>query len=409
MNARSERRLDLVVYGATSFVGQILCRYLVERHGVNGKLRWAIAGRNADKLCGVAEETGADVEQIVADATDYSALRDLADQTRVVVSTVGPYAQYGSTLVSAVTATGTDYCDLTGETQWIRRMIDTHQDDARASGARVVHACGFDSIPTDIGVWFTQQRAIEALGEPCDRIGMRLKAMSGGASGGTIASIMNLVAEATGDSEVRKVLADPYSLVPADSRPEVDQPDIKVPARDDLSGQWVAPFIMAAVDTRVVHRSNALLGFPWGRDFRYDEGMLMGTGPLGLAKATGISAGMLVGMGTAAVGPVRRLLVDKVLPQPGTGPSEEAQQKGFFDLRFFGRTASGKFIKTKVTGDRDPGYGSTAKILGETAVALVELDAAALEGGIWTPASAFGDDLVNRLSQNAGLTFEVLA
>ncbi len=220
---------------------------------------------------------------------------------------------------------------------------------------------------------------------------------------------MNLVAEATGDSEVRKVLAYPYSLVPADSRPEVDQPDIKVPARDDLSGQWVAPFIMAAVDTRVVHRSNALLGFPWGRDFRYDEGMLMGTGPLGLAKATGISAGMLVGMGTAAVGPVRRLLVDKVLPQPGTGPSEEAQQKGFFDLRFFGRTASGKFIKTKVTGDRDPGYGSTAKILGETAVALVELDAAALEGGIWTPASAFGDDLVNRLSQNAGLTFEVLA
>ena len=409
MNARSERRLDLVVYGATSFVGQILCRYLVERHGVNGKLRWAIAGRNADKLCRVAEETGADVEQIVADATDYSALRDLADQTRVVVSTVGPYAQYGSTLVSAVTATGTDYCDLTGETQWIRRMIDTHQDDARASGARVVHACGFDSIPTDIGVWFTQQRAIEALGEPCDRIGMRLKAMSGGASGGTIASIMNLVAEATGDSEVRNVLADPYSLVPADSRPEVDQPDIKVPARDDLSGQWVAPFIMAAVDTRVVHRSNALLGFPWGRDFRYDEGMLMGTGPLGLAKATGISAGMLVGMGTAAVGPVRRLLVDKVLPQPGTGPSEEAQQKGFFDLRFFGRTASGKFIKTKVTGDRDPGYGSTAKILGETAVALVELDAAALEGGIWTPASAFGDDLVNRLSQNAGLTFEVLA
>lgn len=409
MNARSERRLDLVVYGATSFVGQILCRYLVQRHGANGKLRWAIAGRNADKLKKVAAETGADVEQIIADATDNSALRDLASQTRVVVSTVGPYAQYGSTLVAAVTATGTDYCDLTGEPQWIRRMIDAHQDDARASGARVVHACGFDSIPTDMGVWFTQQRAIETLGEPCDRIGMRLKAMSGGASGGTIASIMNLVTEATGDSEVRKVLADPYSLVPADSRPEVDQPDIKGPARDELSGQWVAPFIMAAIDTRVVHRSNALLGFPWGRGFRYDEGMLMGTGPLGLAKATGISAGMLVGMGTAAVGPVRRLLVDKVLPQPGTGPSDEAQQKGFFDLRFFGRTASGKLIRTKVTGDRDPGYGSTAKILGETAVALVELETAALEGGIWTPASAFGDDLVSRLSRNAGLTFEVLS
>lgn len=406
MTDRQDRPLDLVVFGATSFVGQILCRYLVERHGTSGPLRWAIAGRNAAKLDEVARATGADVERIVADAADAAALAELADRTRVVVSTVGPYARYGSPLVAAVAAAGTDYCDLTGETQWMRRMIDAHQGDAEASGARIVHTCGFDSIPSDLGVWFTQQRAAELLGGPCTRIEMSVHAMKGGASGGTIASMLNLMEEVAADKGLRALLADPYCLNPADLRTGPAQPDLDRPTRD-ADGRWVAPFVMAAVNSRVVQRSHALLGRPWGPDFRYREAMEMGAGPLGALKAGGLSAGLVAGLGVAALGPTRNLLA-KVVPQPGEGPSPKAQEAGHWDVRFRGTTADGAVIRTKVTGDRDPGYGSTAKMLGEAAVALVELPTSEVDGGFWTPASAFGDRLVERLEAHAGLRFEVV-
>ena len=407
MTDRDSRRLDLVVFGATSFVGQILCGYLVQRHGTDGPLRWAIAGRDAAKLAAVATDTGADVEQIVANATDRAALDDLVAATKVVVSTVGPYALYGSDLVAAAVSAGTDYCDLTGETQWMRRMIDAHQDGAAASGARMVHTCGFDSIPSDMGVWFTQQQAQERFGEPCERIAMRVRALKGGASGGTIASMMNLMEEASSDRELRRMLADPYTLAPADQRHGVPQPDVTRPVHDPISGQWVAPFVMAAVNTRVVHRSHALLGRPWGPEFRYDEATATGDGPLGAAKAAGLSAGLAAGMGLAALGPTRRL-VERVVPQPGDGPSPEAQRSGHYDLRFHGRTADGRSIVTRVTGDRDPGYGSTAKMLGEAAAALVELSPDEVAGGFWTPSTAFGDRLVERLEAHAGLRFDVL-
>jgi short subunit dehydrogenase-like uncharacterized protein len=402
-----DRRLDLVVFGATSFVGQILCRHLVERHGTDGRLRWAIAGRDAAKLDAVASETGADVERIVADASDRTALTRLASATRTVVSTVGPYALHGSTLVAAAATEGTDYCDLTGETQWMRRMIDAHSADAEASGARILHACGFDSIPSDLGVWFTQQRALERFEVACERIAMRVKGASGGASGGTIASMMNVVEEASGDPELRKLLADPYALNPPDMRAGPRQPNILGPTRDDASDQWVAPFVMAAINTRVVQRSHALLGRRWGQSFRYDEAMMMGSGPLGALKAGGLSAGLAGFIGVAAFGPTRSLL-NRVLPKPGSGPSPEAQEAGYFDLRFFGTTADGRRIRTRVTGDRDPGYGSTAKMLGETAVALLDLDRDQVGGGFWTPSTAFGDRLVERLEEHAGLRFDVL-
>ena len=405
--SRSERRLDLVVFGATSFVGQILCQYLVDRHGTDGRLRWAIAGRSATKLDAVAASTGADVERIVVDASDAAGLAALAASTKVVVSTVGPYALHGSPLVAAVAAAGTDYCDLTGEPQWMRQMIDTHSAAAEASGARIVHTCGFDSIPSDVGVWFTQQRAIEQLGLPCQRVDMRVQAMRGGASGGTVASMLNLMEEAAADKDLRTFLADPYGLNPTDLRSGPIQPDVLRPTKDDDSGEWLAPFVMASVNTRVVQRSHALLGRPWGREFRYREAMAMGSGPLGAAKAGGLSAGLAVGVGLAALGPTRSL-VAKVAPKPGEGPSPAAQAKGFFDIRFTGTTADGQVIRTKVTGDRDPGYGSTAKMLGEAAVALVELAPVDLEGGFWTPSSAFGDRLVERLEAHAGLTFSVL-
>jgi short subunit dehydrogenase-like uncharacterized protein len=399
-----DRRFDLVVYGATSFVGQILTSWLVER--APGDLRWAIAGRNAAKLAEVAAATGADVDRIVADAADRAALDELAASTRVVASTVGPYAKYGSDLVAAVAAAGTDYCDLTGEPQWMRAMIDAHQGDAEASGARVVHACGFDSIPSDLGVWFTQQQAIERFGMPCQAISYRVVAAKGGASGGTIASGLELAEQARRDPSLRRMLADPYALATEGMRSGPRQPNVGRPQRDPVAEAWVAPFIMAATNTRVVQRTHALLGRPWGDDFEYDEAMSMGSGPLGLVKAAGVTAAMAGFALSAAFGPTRSLL-RRVLPDPGEGPSPEAQEAGFFEIRLYGRTTAGHEIVTRVTGDRDPGYGSTAKMFAESALAFLDVPADRLGGGFWTPASAFGDLLVDRLVAHAGLTFDV--
>ncbi len=403
----SEPAHDLVVFGATSFVGQILCRHIVAEHGAGGDLDWAIAGRNPDKLATVAEETGADVDRIVADASDADALAELVASTRLVVSTVGPYALYGSELVGAVVEAGADYCDLTGEPHWMQRMIDRHHDRAVGTGARVVHACGFDSVPSDLGVWFLQREAERRFGAPCASVRMGVKAARGGASGGTVASMMNLMDEASTDAEVRATLANPYALAPAGDRAGVDQPSVTWPEYDDGLASWQAPFVMAATNTRVVFRTHALLGHPWGDDFTYGESMLTGDGPSGRAKAAALAGAMGGAMGAAALGPVRSL-ARKLLPGPGEGPSPEKQRAGFYDLRFHGRTAGGDEIAVKVTGDQDPGYGSTAKILGESAVCLLGRDRGEVGGGFWTPATAMGDALVERLGDRAGLTFEVL-
>jgi short subunit dehydrogenase-like uncharacterized protein len=405
-SAANRREHDLVVYGATSFVGQILCRYLVRRHGVDGELRWAIAGRSADKLAAVANETGAAVPRIVADAADRAALDRLAGSTRVVASTVGPYARYGSELVDAVVEAGTDYCDLTGEVQWMRRMIDAHQARAEATGARIVHTCGFDSIPSDLGTWFTQQRAIERFGEPCTEVRMSVAGARGGVSGGTAASGMAMFEEMADDPELREILADPYVLAPVDLRSGPKQPGLSRPRRDERFESWVAPFVMAPTNSAVVLRSHALLGRPWGPDFTYGETMNTGDGPIGAVAAWGMTAGLAAFAAAASFGPTRALL-GKVIPAPGEGPSEARQAAGWFDLRFVGRTASGDEIRTRVTGDADPGYGSTAKMMGESAVAFLDLDPGNVGGGFWTPASAFGDLLIERLEAHAGVRFDV--
>jgi len=402
-----QRDFDVVVYGATSFVGQILCRYLVRRHGAVGKLRWAIAGRDADKLDEVGRAAGADVPRLVADAADRDALDALTASTRVVVSTVGPYALYGSQLVESVVEAGIDYCDLTGEVQWMRRMIDAHQTRAEETGARVVHACGFDSIPSDLGTWFTQQRALEEFGEPCAEIRMSVAGSKGGVSGGTLASGMNMFEELAADPELRDTISDPYVLAPTDLRTGPPQPGIGRPTRDSRFESWVAPFVMAPTNSAVVLRTHALLGQPWGRDFTYGETMMTGDGPTGAVKAYAMTAGLAAFAGVASLGPTRRLL-GKVMPKPGSGPDTRAQQAGWFDIRFVGRTASGKTIRTKVTGDQDPGYGSTAKMLGESAVAFLDHGQTDVGGGFWTPASAFGDALVERLEAHAGVRFDVV-
>lgn len=403
------KQYDFVVFGATSFVGQILTRYLAERHSGPDAPSWAIAGRSAGKLEQLRQQLGADApEVIVADAADVSALSDLCGRTRVIVSTVGPYALYGSELVRLCAETGTDYCDLTGEVQWIRRMIDAHHETAQANGARIVHCCGFDSIPSDLGVHFLQQQAVERLGQPCSRVRMRVRAMKGTFSGGTVASLMNVIKEAGRDAELRRTLGNPHALCPPDHRRGPRQPDVKFSEYDPVARTWVAPFVMAAINTRIVHRSNALAGHPYGKDFKYDEAVMTGRDFKGRLSAMGMASGLGAFMVASALPPSRWVLERFVVPKPGEGPSPEAQESGYFDLRLFGTTATGETIATRVTGDRDPGYGSTGKMLGEAVVCLAQDIPADAEGGFWTPATLMGDQLLARLQEHAGLSFSVV-
>jgi short subunit dehydrogenase-like uncharacterized protein len=403
---------DLIVFGATSFVGQILTRYLAEHYGTQGSLKWAIAGRSEQKLAALRNSLGlaaGKVPLLLADAADEAALRHLCSGARVVISTVGPYALYGEPLVKVCAETGTDYCDLTGEVQWIRRMIEAYEPAARKSGARIVHCCGFDSIPSDLGVHFLQQQARKRFGAPCTTVKMRVKAMRGGFSGGTAASIVNVVKEATANPALRKELANPYSICPAGYAPAVRQPNVKSAQYDADFDAWVAPFVMSGINTRIVQRSNALSKQAYGADFRYDEAMLMGRGLKGRTAATGLTAGLGGFMVAAALPPARWALERFVLPAPGEGPSAEQQRNGFFDLRFHGTTADGQTLRVKVTGDRDPGYGSTAKMLGQAGACLAQDFAdSGRRGGFWTPATMFGDKLIERLVAHAGLTFELV-
>ncbi len=407
-------RFDVIVFGATSFVGQILCRYLLEQFGSAKKpgartLRWAIAGRSRAKLDALLAQLGVDADAVpvfLADADDEAALTTLVRQTRVVVSTVGPYALYGDTLVKACAENGCDYCDLTGEAHWVRKMIAQHEDAAQKSGARIVPSCGFDSIPSDLGVWYLQQQSMLHYGEACLRVKMRVKAVRGAASGGTVASMLNIIREATKDPALRREYANPYSLCPPGTVPKTRQHNIKGAEHDADFGCWMAPFVMAAINTRVVLRSHALRGYVYGSDFRYDEGMMMGKGFAGQARALGFTAGLAAFITGAAIAPTRWLMEKTILPAPGSGPSIDAQTKGFWDCRFIGHTNDGRDLKVKVTGDRDPGYGSTAKMLGETAACLaLDVSKSAGGGGFWTPSTAMGEALIERLTKYAGVRF----
>jgi short subunit dehydrogenase-like uncharacterized protein len=406
-------RYDLTVFGATSFVGQILARYLLEEFGTQGKLRWAMAGRSAGKLETLKKSLGtraASLPLLIADADDEIALGRICDQSSVIVSTVGPYALYGEPLVKVCAESGTDYCDLTGEAQWIRRMLQHHEKTARRNGARIVHSCGFDSIPSDLGVYFLQQQAMKRFGQPCTQVKMRVKAMRGGFSGGTVASVLNLVKEASANPALRKELANPYSICPPGYGSRLRQPNVKFAAYDADFGAWVAPFVMSAINTRIVQRSNALSKQSYGANFRYDEAMLTGRGLKGRLTAAAIGAALGGFMVAGAIGPVRGALERFVLPAPGEGPTPDEQRNGFFDLRFIGHTDDGRSLRTKVTGDRDPGYGSTARMLGQAAACLaLDIEKTDLPGGFWTPATTFGDRLLKRLTAHSGLTFEIIS
>jgi short subunit dehydrogenase-like uncharacterized protein len=405
-------KFDIIIFGATSFVGQILTQYMLNQFAVGGELKWAIAGRSQNKLnelklsLGTAGEA---LDTLVADAADEDSLHSLCLSTRVIISTVGPYALYGEPLVKVCVALGTDYCDLTGEVQWIAKMLERYEDEAKKSGARIVNSCGFDSVPSDLGVYFLQHHAKQKFGQTCSSIKMRVKKMKGAASGGTVASMTNIFKEVASNPALRKVLANPYAICPSDHGNTVRQDSMNRPQYDDDFNSWVAPFVMAVINTRIVHRSNALIEGGYSQHFDYNEAMLTGKGLMGSGIAASVGVG-LGGFAMAAVIPPTRWVMEKfILPKPGEGPSIDAQEKGFYDLRFYGKTDDGQEIRCKVTGDQDPGYGSTAKMLGQAAACLAQdISKDDVQGGFWTPASVFGTQLITRLEKHAGLTFEII-
>jgi len=405
----ANKEFDLVVYGATSFVGRIVCEYLVGEH-VEPNLSWAMAARSFSKLETLKQELGpnaANVPLLVADSFDEEALRSLCERTHVVSSTVGPYALYGNLLVQICAELGTDYCDLTGEAPWIRKMMIAHEATARESGARIVNCCGFDSIPSDLGVKFLQQHSQSNFSSYCKTVSMRVKATKGGASGGTIASGINMFKEAASDSELRKELRDLYSLCPKDHGNDIKQRSINLEYDENFKA-WLAPFIMAGINTRVVLRSNAIANTPYAKQFDYNEATLTADGDAGEKQAKRIARFSKIGPVLLSIPPIRAILTRFFLPKPGEGPSPEEQKSGFFDLRFWGKTDQGDEIRVKVTGDRDPGYGSSAKMLAQASISLRrDVDKGDVAGGFWTPATVFGDKLIERLQSYAGLTFEV--
>jgi short subunit dehydrogenase-like uncharacterized protein len=400
---------DIIIFGATSFVGDILTGYMMQQYGDNGEIKWAIAGRSEAKLNAVKDKRGAQsIPHLIADASNEDQLKALAEQARVIVSTVGPYALYGEPLVKTCVETGTDYCDLTGEVQWYKRMVDKYESKAKETGARIVHCSGFDSIPSDMGVYFLQEKAKEKFGQYCNEVNNRVAKIRGGASGGTVASMVNIAKEAAKDPKLRKELQNPYSICPSNHGFHVRQNNISGAQYDEDFDVWVGPFVMAAVNLRVVHRSNALLENAYGAEFKYSEAMMMGKGKKGRSNAKKMGWGLNIFMILAAMGPTRWILEKFVLPKPGEGPTPTEQEKGMYDMRFIGKTAAGDSIKTKVIGDKDPGYGSTAKMLGEAAICLAQTDKVEKAGGFWTPSSLYGQRLIERLQANAGLSFEVI-
>jgi short subunit dehydrogenase-like uncharacterized protein len=394
---KSSSKFDIIVYGASGFTGQLVAEYLVSRYRGDSGLKWAMAGRSLEKLASVRDAIGAPAELplIAADAGDPASLKAMIDQTRSVVTTVGPYQLYGSELVAMCAANGTDYFDLCGEPLWMRQMIDAHEATAKASGARIVFSCGFDSIPFELGVFFLEETAKKQLGAPVSRVKCRVRKMKGGPSGGTVASAKATFAAVAKDLSLATSLRDPFILTPGFEGPT--QPPGNKPKLDPDLDSWTAPFVMATINTRNVHRSNLLMGFPYGKDFIYDEMVLTGPGEQGEANARRL----LAAMNAERMGAVGA-------PKPGEGPSKEERESGHYDLLFVGLVPDGGQVRVVVTGDRDPGYGSTSKIMSECAVCLLR-DAPEVPGGIWTPAAAMGNRLIKRLVDNAGLIFEVEA
>jgi len=387
----ADREFDIIVYGATGFTGRLVAEYLAG-HYADGSVKWAMAGRSLTKLEQVRGEIGApaDTPLLTANADDPAALEVLAARARVVITTVGPYQLHGEPLLAACAGAGTAYVDLCGEPAWMRQMIDKYEAAAKASGARIVFSCGFDSIPFDLGVWVVQEEAKRRFGKPAPRVKGRILASKGTFSGGTFASARATMAAAARDPSILKLMIDPFALTPGFNGPH--QPNGMVPHYDEAVAAWVAPFMMAVINTKNVHRTNFLVGHPYGRDFQYDEMMVApGLGDVGKAAAEAI----------AKMNPMNS---DKG-PAPGEGPGKEERETGFYDIAFVAEMPEGQRLTAVVKGDKDPGYGSTSKMIVESALCLLR-DVRG-EGGIWTAGALMPAPLLTRLKAHAGLSFAI--
>ena len=404
---------DIVVWGATGFTGRLTAERLAARLGDREDLRWAIGGRNRAQLESVRSGLGAaaaDIPIVTGDSSDVASMQALAARARVVCSTVGPYALYGGELVGACVRAGTHYCDLSGEAHWIRKMMDAHQAEAAETGARIVHACGMDSIPSDVGVYFLQQRAKQLHGKPCSRVKMRVTEMAGGFSGGTAASLLHGTEAGRKDPSIMRAMTEPYYLAPEGLRQGPDEPEsmrsTKVEYDEDLQA-WTKPFFMGPMNTKIVRRTNAILGYPYGEDFRYDEARVVGDGVGGRIKAKAEALGYVGFLAAVGFPPTRRLLKKYVLPGTGEGPDQETRESGQWKIVLVGKMDDGTTVRALVGGEGDPGTGSTSRMLVESALCLAEdVDKIPVGGGSWTPAAAMGDLLLDRLTTYAGMSFE---
>ena len=384
----ADRQFDIVLYGASGFTGKLVAAYLIEAHP---DVTWAIAGRNQQKLEALRRELNQpELPIVIADSADAASLAAMAAKTKTLVSTVGPYAQFGTPVLEACAQEGTHYCDLTGEAQWMAEVYERIDPIAKASGARLVHCCGFDSIPSDLSVFFLQKHFKERFGHYATHVTGRMGRAVGGVSGGTVASLMYVAEQASKDPVIKERIMDPYALYPAGIAKGQDGPDQAGIAWDDNFESWTVPFVMAAINTKVVRRSHALAGLPYGADFRYDESQLCSSRAKALLSAGGLGAVMA---GTF-FSPTRTLL-KKVLPDPGEGPSEATRNNGFFEFWAHG-TDGDNSLKVKVAGQRDPGYGATSRMLAQAGLCLAQ-DELSVGGGIWTTANAMGDALLARL------------
>lgn len=390
---------DLVLHGATGFVGKLTAHHLKD---CGAKV--ALSGRSRDKLEAVRREVGVDWPLVVVDASDASGLRDLAASTKAVVTTVGPYAKYGMPLLEACAREGTHYADLTGEVHFVRDAIEGSHKIAVDTGAKVVPSAGFDSVPSDLGVWLLHEQVVADGEGDLEETVLLVKRLRGGVSGGTIDSLRGQLDVVKKDAEARQLMFDPHALSPDKALEPPASRDVMRPTRDPLLGQWVAPFVMAPYNSRVVRRSNALLGHAYGPQWTYREVMSVGSTPFAPVLAGGVSAGVGALVAGLAIPPTRWVL-DRVLPKPGQGPSEKAQAKGHFTIEVHGRTSTGARYVATVADDRDPGYSSTAVMLGQAGLALA-LDDLPPGGGVLTPAVALGSALVDRLRVQ-GFTLDV--
>lgn len=405
----SAKPFDLIVYGATGFTGRLVAEYLQATYGTGGPVRWAIAGRSQARLAQVRESIGADdsLPLLVADAASATDLADLSHQARVIATTVGPYQLYGEPLLRACAQGGTDYVDLCGEPAWMARMIPQYTETARTTGARITFSCGFDSLPFDLGVVYLQHEAQRRLGAPLTSVRGRVRVMKGGPSGGTIASLLATVEAMQRDPQAARLMADPFALVPG-LKGAAAQPDGDTAAYDADLKSWTGPFVMAPINTKNVHRTHALLGHPWGLGFTYDERMLTGDGDPGERIARGLVKQNRIQNALLGFGPTRALLRRFALPKPGEGPSREQRERGRYEIVFSGETTDRRQLRAVVKGDRDPGYGSTCKLMAETALCLAsDIPRTRTPGGVWTAGAAMGMTLVQRLHARAGLSFAI--